>query len=64
MVWCGVLLTEHSEELLDVQVLHAPLGLETMCLGVDVVVERRLSAKRINDAQQTTAIIMYISVSN
>ena len=45
--------TEHGEELLRVEVLHSPLSLEVMRLGKHVVVERRLSAKRVNDPQQT-----------
>jgi len=45
--------TEHGEELLRVEVLHSPLSLEVMCLGKHVVVERRLSAERVNNPQQT-----------
>ena len=47
--------TEHGEELLRVEVLHSPLSLEVMCLGKHVVVERRLSAERVNDPQQTAS---------
>ena len=48
-------LTEHGKELLRVEVLHAPLGLEMMRLGIHVVVERRLSTKRVDNSQQATA---------
>jgi len=39
------LLTEHGVELLRVKVLHSPLRLEVTGLGVNIMVERWLSAE-------------------
>ena len=55
--------TEHGEELLRVEVLHSPLGLEMVRLRIDIVVECRLRAKRINDPQQATTCITIHRVS-